>query len=179
MCSSDLNGLKTVFEDQLTDTSKGDEILIISPFPVAYDILPFYFKWFDKRRQEKRIKARIIKAPRKDLGSFRTGKPAPKCAINAKAAASGPIKVKRIGAVIGISAATKPRTVIGATNGDAARLAGILTSDNVPDIAIITGVHIIVAAIGIASGSGKGNLGAIRIIPAVAPTERAKPGSIA
>lgn len=53
------NGLKTVFEDQL-ELEKGSEILIISPFPMAYDILPFYFKWYDKRRQEKRIKSKII-----------------------------------------------------------------------------------------------------------------------
>jgi len=53
------NGLKTVFEDQLQE-SKNKEILIISPFPMAYDILPFYFKWFDKRRAEKKIHVRII-----------------------------------------------------------------------------------------------------------------------
>ncbi len=52
-------GLKTVFEEQL-ELPKGSEILIISPFPLAYDILPFYFKWYDKRRQEKRIKAKIL-----------------------------------------------------------------------------------------------------------------------
>jgi sugar-specific transcriptional regulator TrmB len=51
------NGLKTVFEDEIEE---GKEILIISPFPLAYNILPFYFKWFDKRRQEKKIKARIL-----------------------------------------------------------------------------------------------------------------------
>ncbi len=54
------NGLKTVFEDQIAETAGGKEILVISPFPVAYKILPFYFKWFDKRRKEKRIKVRII-----------------------------------------------------------------------------------------------------------------------
>ena len=51
------NGLKTVFEDQIAD---GKEILIISPFPLSYDILPFYFKWFDKRRVENKIKVRVI-----------------------------------------------------------------------------------------------------------------------
>lgn len=53
------NGLKTVFEEQL-ELPKNSEILIISPFPLAYDILPFYFKWYDKRRKEKRIKSKII-----------------------------------------------------------------------------------------------------------------------
>ncbi len=53
------NGLKTVFEEQLQGP-KNSEILIISPFPMAYDLLPFYFKWFDKRRREKKISTRII-----------------------------------------------------------------------------------------------------------------------
>lgn len=71
------NGLKTVFEEQLEE-SRGKEILIISPFPVAYDILPFYFKWFDKRRQEQKIKVKIIfhkttkqKVPRIPLSEIR------------------------------------------------------------------------------------------------------------
>ncbi len=55
------NGLKTVFEDQIVESYKeSKEILIISPFSAAYDILPFYFKWYDKRRSEKKIKVRII-----------------------------------------------------------------------------------------------------------------------
>lgn len=53
------NGLKTVFEEQL-ELPKKSEVLIISPFPLAYDILPFYFKWYDKRRVEKKIKSKII-----------------------------------------------------------------------------------------------------------------------
>ena len=53
------NGLKSVFEEQLQD-SKGKEILIISPFPLSYEILPFYFKWFDKTRAKNKTKARII-----------------------------------------------------------------------------------------------------------------------
>lgn len=53
------NGLKTVFEEQLQEPRNG-EILIISPFPVSYEILPFYFKWFDKKRKERKIHARII-----------------------------------------------------------------------------------------------------------------------
>jgi sugar-specific transcriptional regulator TrmB len=51
------NGLKTVFEDQL---AVGKEILILGASPLAYEILQFYFKWFDKRRVENKIKTRII-----------------------------------------------------------------------------------------------------------------------
>src|SRR3989344_693860 len=51
------NGLKTVFEDQI---SEGKEILILGASPLAYEMLQFYFHWFDKRRAEKKIKARII-----------------------------------------------------------------------------------------------------------------------
>jgi len=36
------------------------EILIIGASPLAYEILQFYFKWFDKRRKENKIKTRII-----------------------------------------------------------------------------------------------------------------------
>jgi sugar-specific transcriptional regulator TrmB len=50
-------GLKTVFEDQI-ETKK--EILIIGASPLAYEILQFYFKWFDKRRVENKIKTKII-----------------------------------------------------------------------------------------------------------------------
>jgi len=50
-------GLKTVFEDQIK-TKK--EILIMGASPFAYEILQFYFKWFDKRRKEKKIKTKII-----------------------------------------------------------------------------------------------------------------------
>ncbi len=53
------NGLKTVMEDQL-ESSKEKEILIMGGSPIAYEILQFYFKWFDKRRVEKRIKTKII-----------------------------------------------------------------------------------------------------------------------
>lgn len=51
------NGLKTVFEDQL---STGKEILIIGASPIAYEVLQFYFKWFDERRAKEKIKTRII-----------------------------------------------------------------------------------------------------------------------
>lgn len=50
-------GLKTVFEDQI---ETGEEIKIIGASPLAYDILQFYFKWFDKKRAERRIKTKII-----------------------------------------------------------------------------------------------------------------------
>jgi sugar-specific transcriptional regulator TrmB len=53
------SGLKSVFEDQLEDKDVKD-ILIISPPRLAYDVLPFYFKWFDIKRKKKKIKARII-----------------------------------------------------------------------------------------------------------------------
>ena len=51
------NGLKTVFEDQIS-TKK--EILVLGASPLAYDILRFYFKCFDKRRAKSKIRARII-----------------------------------------------------------------------------------------------------------------------
>jgi len=55
-------GLKTVFEDQLNYK----EILILGASPKAYEILRFYFKWYDKARKQKKIKARII-AQTKDI----------------------------------------------------------------------------------------------------------------
>lgn len=51
------NGLKTVMEDEINE---GKEILIIGASPLAYEILQFYFKWFDKRRVENKIKMKII-----------------------------------------------------------------------------------------------------------------------
>jgi sugar-specific transcriptional regulator TrmB len=50
------NGLKTVFEEQLEEK----EILIIGASNLAYDMLEFYFHWFDKRRVEKKVKTKII-----------------------------------------------------------------------------------------------------------------------
>ena len=49
-------GLKSVFEDQLN----AKEILILGASVKAYDVLKFYFKWYDKKRKQKKIKARII-----------------------------------------------------------------------------------------------------------------------
>ena len=54
-------GLKTVFEDQLNYK----EISILGASPKAYETLMFYFKWYDKIRKEKKIKARIISQTRK------------------------------------------------------------------------------------------------------------------
>jgi sugar-specific transcriptional regulator TrmB len=54
-------GLKTVFEEQL----EAKEILILGASPKAYEVLQFYFKWYDKARKEKKIHARIIASDRK------------------------------------------------------------------------------------------------------------------
>jgi len=50
-------GLKMVLEDQI-ETKK--EICILGASPLAYEVLQFYFKWFDKRRKEHKIKAKIL-----------------------------------------------------------------------------------------------------------------------
>jgi len=49
-------GLKAIFEDQLNYK----EILIIGASPYAYDILKYYFKWYDEKRTKKKIKVKII-----------------------------------------------------------------------------------------------------------------------
>lgn len=49
-------GLKAIFEDQLNYK----EILILGASPKAYEVLQFYFKWYDKKRKKKKIKVRII-----------------------------------------------------------------------------------------------------------------------
>jgi sugar-specific transcriptional regulator TrmB len=56
------NGLKSVFEDQLetNQKTKDKEILILGASPLAYEMLEVYFHWFDKKRQDKKIKTRII-----------------------------------------------------------------------------------------------------------------------
>ncbi len=51
------NGLKTVFEDQLASKS---EIKILGASSLAYEILQFYFKWFDQKRVKNKIKTKII-----------------------------------------------------------------------------------------------------------------------
>lgn len=50
-------GLKTVFQDQLENNK---EVLILGASHAAFDVLPFYFKWYDIDRVKKRIKVRII-----------------------------------------------------------------------------------------------------------------------
>jgi HTH-type transcriptional regulator, sugar sensing transcriptional regulator len=54
-------GLKTVFEDQLNYK----EVLILGASPKAYEVLQFYFKWYDKKRKLKKIKTRIIAQDRR------------------------------------------------------------------------------------------------------------------
>lgn len=55
-----IEGLKTVFQDQLEAEGKDKEILILGASESAFEVLPFYFKWYDKDRVEKKIKTRII-----------------------------------------------------------------------------------------------------------------------
>jgi sugar-specific transcriptional regulator TrmB len=49
-------GLRAIFEDQLNSK----EILILGASPLAYDVFKFYFKWYDKRRKQRKIKTKII-----------------------------------------------------------------------------------------------------------------------
>lgn len=51
-------GLKTVFEDQLENGT--EEIMVLGASPEAEAVLPFYFKWFNKKRKERKIKFKII-----------------------------------------------------------------------------------------------------------------------
>jgi len=51
------DGLKTVFEDQIT-TKK--EILILGASPLAQEILKYYFHWFNKRREQKNIPVKLL-----------------------------------------------------------------------------------------------------------------------
>ena len=91
------------------------------------------------------------------------------------------------GAIGEISPATKPKIVTGATAGAARTLARILISEICPEIATMTGVQNKVAESGIAitMAIGRGifleklstSRGAKSKSPAVARTERAKPGS--
>jgi sugar-specific transcriptional regulator TrmB len=59
-------GVKSVFEDQIRE---GEESLILAASPVAREIFPAYFHWFDQRRKQKNIKARIL-ADNKDAKKF-------------------------------------------------------------------------------------------------------------
>ncbi len=56
-----IEGLKTVFQDQLeVNRSEKKEILILGASSSAFEVLPFYFKWYDKNRVKKKIRVRII-----------------------------------------------------------------------------------------------------------------------
>lgn len=54
-------GLKNIFEDQLSSK----EIMILGASPKAYEVLQFYFNFYDKKRKKKKIKTRIIAQDRK------------------------------------------------------------------------------------------------------------------
>jgi len=65
-----IEGLKTIFQDQLDSK----EILILGASSSAFEVLPFYFKWYDKDRVKKKIKVRIIasnKLPKIPLSEIR------------------------------------------------------------------------------------------------------------
>lgn len=52
-----IDGLKTAFEDQINSKK---EVLVLGASSEAGEILKFYFKWYNKRRQEKKIKIKFI-----------------------------------------------------------------------------------------------------------------------
>ncbi|MBI5148261.1 hypothetical protein HZA33_01125 [Candidatus Pacearchaeota archaeon] len=52
-----IEGLKTVFQDQL---EKNKEVLILGASQSAFEVLPFYFNWYDKTRIKEKIKVKII-----------------------------------------------------------------------------------------------------------------------
>jgi sugar-specific transcriptional regulator TrmB len=56
-------GLRSVFQDQIEENRNG-EVLILGASKAAFEVLPFYFKWYDKDRAKNRIKARIIGSER-------------------------------------------------------------------------------------------------------------------
>jgi len=58
-------GLKTAFEDQIStlgafSAAPAKEILVLGASAEASEILQFYFKWYNKRRQEKKIRIKLI-----------------------------------------------------------------------------------------------------------------------
>jgi len=55
-------GIKAVFEDQINE---GKTILILGASPLAHRMMRYYFKSFDRRRSEKKIRVKIVM----DLGS--------------------------------------------------------------------------------------------------------------
>jgi len=50
-------GLKSVLEDEIRE---GKELCILAASPVAQQMFPAYFHWFDERRKQKRIKAKML-----------------------------------------------------------------------------------------------------------------------
>lgn len=54
------NGLKMVFESQL----EYPEILILGATRDTYNAMPYYFKWFNERRKQKKVKIRVITSDR-------------------------------------------------------------------------------------------------------------------
>ncbi|MEK6893974.1 MAG: helix-turn-helix domain-containing protein [Nanoarchaeota archaeon] len=54
------NGLKMVFESQL----EYPEILILGANRQAYEKMPYYFKWFNERRKQKKVKIKVITSDR-------------------------------------------------------------------------------------------------------------------
>ena len=50
-------GVKSVFEDQINESH---EQLILAPSPLAREIFPAYFHWFDERRKRKHIHVRML-----------------------------------------------------------------------------------------------------------------------
>ncbi len=59
-------GVKSVFEDQIRE---GKELLILAASPAACAMFPAYFHWFDERRKQKKIKARMLAAS-EHMGAF-------------------------------------------------------------------------------------------------------------
>jgi sugar-specific transcriptional regulator TrmB len=55
-----VEGLKAVFQEQLNEK----EVLILGASQSAFEVLPFYFKWYDEDRKKKKIKVRIIASSR-------------------------------------------------------------------------------------------------------------------
>ncbi len=50
------NGLKMIFDNQLNYS----EILVLGATREAYNSTPYYFKWFNERRKQKKVRLRVI-----------------------------------------------------------------------------------------------------------------------
>lgn len=50
------NGLKIIFDNQLNHP----EILVLGATREAYNSIPYYFKWFNERRKQKKVRLRVI-----------------------------------------------------------------------------------------------------------------------